>query len=61
MSGYPQQMFLLKKKKNMNNFWLKKAPYLELCNVHAGFDEGFYFLLVKVLDIVQYFDRQQRV
>ena len=31
---YPQHMYLLRNKKNINNFWLKKKkkePYLDLC------------------------------
>ena len=28
---YPQHMFLSRNKKNMASFWLKKAPYQELC------------------------------
>ena len=31
-------MFFLTNKKNINNFWLKKVPYLELCcNVYFFF------------------------
>ena len=29
---YPQHMFLCKNKKNICIFWMKKAPYLELCS-----------------------------
>ena len=28
---YPQHMFSLRNKKNIDTFWLKKAPYQELC------------------------------
>ena len=28
---YPQDMCLWRKKKNINTFWLKKVPYLQLC------------------------------
>ena len=28
---YTQHMFLLRNKKNIDMFWLKKAPYQELC------------------------------
>ena len=28
---YPPHMFLLRLKKNINTFWMKKAFYLELC------------------------------
>ena len=29
---YPQHMFLKGNKKNINTFWLKTAPHLELCD-----------------------------
>ena len=28
---YPQHMFSSRNKKNIDTFWLKKAPYQELC------------------------------
>ena len=28
---YPQHVFLSRNKKNIDRFWLKKAPYQELC------------------------------
>ena len=28
---YPQHMFLLRNKKNIDTFWLKNVPYQELC------------------------------
>ena len=28
---YPQHMFLLRNKKDISIFWMKKAPYLLLC------------------------------
>ena len=30
---YPQHMFLSRNKKNVAIFWLKNAPYQELCKV----------------------------
>ena len=29
---YPQHTFSSRNKKNINTFWLKKAPYQELCH-----------------------------
>ena len=33
-------MFLLRNKKNINTFWLKNMPYLELCTGFPVFDNA---------------------
>ena len=30
---YPQYMFSCRNKKNIDTFWMKKVPYLELCSI----------------------------
>ena len=41
---YPQHMFLLRNKKDISIFWMKKAPYLLLCTPIAWLQHLFFHL-----------------
>ena len=55
---YPQCMFSSRNKKNIDTFWLKKAPYQELC---IQSDLVLQCLLTESLDTTELMNGEQRL
>ena len=52
---YPQPMFSLKNKKNTDTFWLKKAPYQEIChNICFCAETRQIFICIHLFNILSY-------